>query len=165
MSDGEPHDLTRIVRLQSLVDVERGSDPGYLFRFIYRWYSREFSTPLHEVENLPTEDVLRHYFEVKYEDLSKDEEAWAAEKERMLYPERAAAAAAKEELQDLDDLSFLQHEASKGEPSETKIDQPNLADSLDAMTASVREGVARMKEARPLPDLPDISDDFGGPID
>jgi len=45
----------------------------YNLRHIMRWYSRTFHTPLHMVEDIPLEDVLRHYYEVQFEDLEEPE--------------------------------------------------------------------------------------------
>ena len=42
-------------------------------RRIFRWYSKNFSTPLHEVADLPLEDVLQAYYEDTYERLDKDQ--------------------------------------------------------------------------------------------
>jgi hypothetical protein len=48
-----------------------GGDPLYTYRKIFRWYSRTFSTPLHQVEELPLEDVLRAWYEETLEDLDE----------------------------------------------------------------------------------------------
>ena len=48
-------------------------DPEYVFRHILRWYSRTFSTPLHEVEDLPIDEVMRHFFVVRFEDMDESE--------------------------------------------------------------------------------------------
>ncbi|MDE2425779.1 MAG: hypothetical protein KGO96_07715 [Elusimicrobia bacterium] len=40
----------------------------YLLRRIMRWYSEKFHTPLLEVENIPIEIILQHYFECIYEE-------------------------------------------------------------------------------------------------
>lgn len=50
----------------------REEDAEYRLRFIYRWYSETFNTPLHVVEDLPTEDVLRHFFERRFEEIPED---------------------------------------------------------------------------------------------
>lgn len=41
----------------------------YNLRYIFRWYSVTFHTPLHVVEQLPIEDILQHYYETQYEEL------------------------------------------------------------------------------------------------
>jgi superfamily II RNA helicase len=62
-------DAIRLLAMQAV--VREPSD--YNMRYIFRWYSKEFATPLHVVESLPTEGILRHYFEVNYESLSPED--------------------------------------------------------------------------------------------
>jgi hypothetical protein len=60
------------LRLLALYNVIH--EPGdYNLRFIFRWYSKTFATPLHVVEALPLHDVLIHYFECHYEGLNDSE--------------------------------------------------------------------------------------------
>lgn len=47
--------------------------PDYNLRHIQREYSKKFSTPLHEVVELPIEYVLEHYFEDQFEQLDESE--------------------------------------------------------------------------------------------
>lgn len=47
--------------------------PEYTLRYIFRWYSKTFSTPLHVVPNLVLEDVLLAFFECQYEELNEPE--------------------------------------------------------------------------------------------
>jgi hypothetical protein len=42
-------------------------DGDFLIRRMFRWYSKNFSTPLHEVESLPLADVLTAYYEDTYD--------------------------------------------------------------------------------------------------
>lgn len=44
-------------------------DPEYELRAIYRWYSRTFHTPLHQVAELPLDEVLQNYYEARFEEL------------------------------------------------------------------------------------------------
>ena len=82
-------DLGRAVRCCALEEVlgYQGGKPsvGYFLRRIFRWYSRQFSTPLHEVSSMPLIDVLREYYEARYEELlgaddleslEEDQRAW-----------------------------------------------------------------------------------------
>ncbi len=43
------------------------------FRHIFRWYSKTFHTPLHEVDDLPIEHILLHWYECEYEALEDPE--------------------------------------------------------------------------------------------
>ncbi len=48
-------------------------DGGAILRHLFRWYSKTFHTPLTDVEGLPIEYVLQHYFESQYEELDEDQ--------------------------------------------------------------------------------------------
>ncbi len=62
-------------------------DSEYNRRFIHRWYSRTFHTPLHDVMGLDPEDVLVAYFESNYEEMlekENGEELWETELDFLL---------------------------------------------------------------------------------
>lgn len=59
-------------RLLALKDVLVGT-AEYQHRRILRWYSRTFSTALHDVEQLPLEYVLQHYYESFWEKAEAEE--------------------------------------------------------------------------------------------
>lgn len=64
------------IRVEAFAAVLRGDD-DFQYREIMRWYSREFSTPLPQVEELDREDVLQHYWECHYvEAQEKDPEGF-----------------------------------------------------------------------------------------
>ena len=48
-------------------------DNDAVMRRIFRWYSEKFHTPLHQVEDLPVEDVLLVWFETQFEAMEVDE--------------------------------------------------------------------------------------------
>lgn len=52
----------------ALSSVLEGDDEAFI-RHLFRWYSKTFFTPLAEVELLPLEYILLHYFETQYEEL------------------------------------------------------------------------------------------------
>ena len=66
-------DVYTAIRLNALSAVLSGDEQEYVFRYIFRWYSKTFATPLHLVEELPIEDVLTAYYETKYEDMKEPE--------------------------------------------------------------------------------------------
>ncbi len=70
------------LRLAAFVAVTRGTDPDYYLRRVHRWYSREFHTPLHLVDELSPDDVLRAYFEVNFETMVEGNDQEAVNKER-----------------------------------------------------------------------------------
>jgi primosomal protein N' len=45
----------------------------YYYRYICRWYSKTFHTPLHEVFTLPFQDVILAYFEEGYESMEEED--------------------------------------------------------------------------------------------
>jgi len=64
--------LFKALRLQALRAVT-DPDHDYHIRRIHRWYSKTFSTPLHEVLLLDEEDVLTAYYEDLYENMEEPE--------------------------------------------------------------------------------------------
>lgn len=71
MSDISLSKALRILALKSVLDP----DVDYYYRKIFRWYSKEFHTPLHIVDDLPLEDVLQAYYESRYEDVNNDDDS------------------------------------------------------------------------------------------
>lgn len=65
-------DLLKGIRILAFQSV-KAKDHDYVLRFIARWFSREFHTPLAQVDDMPTEDLLLHFFEAKYEGLDEEE--------------------------------------------------------------------------------------------
>ncbi len=60
------------IRARALLAVLRPDQEANL-RHIFRWYSRTFHTPLHEVDDLPVEEILLHWFEAQFEDMEEPE--------------------------------------------------------------------------------------------
>lgn len=48
-------------------------DEEYFYRFICRWFSKTFATPLMEVYSLDPHTVLLHYFESRMEGMDEEE--------------------------------------------------------------------------------------------
>jgi hypothetical protein len=63
-------DLFEAIEISALKSVLKPDDE-YFLRRIFRWYSEKFHTALHEVEDLPLDDVLTTYFECSFELMSK----------------------------------------------------------------------------------------------
>lgn len=55
----------QIAALRAVIDPDLFAD----FRKICRWFSKNFATPLVEVYDLPSDFVLQHYLEDRYENL------------------------------------------------------------------------------------------------
>lgn len=60
------------LRLSSLRATVKPDHEAQLRR-IFRTYSQKFHTPLHVVEELPVDYVVRHYFESEYSTLTEEE--------------------------------------------------------------------------------------------
>lgn len=58
------------IRVLALASVVK-QNGEYFLRYIFRWYSKEFATPLHVVESLPLEDILMHFYECRYEEMEQ----------------------------------------------------------------------------------------------
>ena len=63
-------DLYEALRLRAIRAVQKPDEGAYL-RYIHRWYSRTFHTPLHVVEELDPVDVLTAFYEQTYEDMEE----------------------------------------------------------------------------------------------
>jgi hypothetical protein len=64
----------QILALRNTIKFDEGAaDHEYALRRIFRWYSKTFYTALHVVETLPLEDILRAWWEQKYEDMTPEE--------------------------------------------------------------------------------------------
>jgi hypothetical protein len=73
--EAEVPNIYRAIERQALASVEEQNGEWFM-RYICRWYSKTFSTPLDSVLDQPEEEVLLAYFEDKFENLvfSSDEE-------------------------------------------------------------------------------------------
>lgn len=63
------YEALRLVALQGAYKPDAESN----VRFVLRWYSKTFHTPLHEVYELPLEDVWLAYYEERYQALEKED--------------------------------------------------------------------------------------------
>jgi hypothetical protein len=153
-------DLIDAIRTQAMLDVMEG-DFLYHYRRICRWFSSKFATPLSEVEELPIEYVLQHFFEEQFESMSKSERRKIALE--MTENETEKKARLKKEKDKTDD-AFLKKIAKQAKKDATeKATKKKLAD--EAAKAHV-EMMANNEMARLVPpkgtpppppvDLPDF---------
>lgn len=105
MARDEDLDLLKAIRVLAF-DAVKNKDSDYLLRHIFRWYSREFHTPLPEVEEMPLEEVLTHFFECRYEGM-EDEDLEAEEKRLAETREERLQREEKEKLDDEDADAFF----------------------------------------------------------
>lgn len=121
------------VRTKALIAVTK-PDVAASMRRIFRWYSREFSTPLHTVDTLPLEDILQAYYEDRYESME----------EPLLEQEMA-------------EMSLTPAERAKVEAAQTEADE-----EFEAMVlAQIKQAEDQAKSGKPdrLPE--DVSVKFG----
>lgn len=64
-------DYLKALRLLAFRSVEK-RDHDYVVRHVCRWYSERFHTPLAEVESIPLENILQHFFEVQVEEMEDE---------------------------------------------------------------------------------------------
>lgn len=82
-------------------------------RSIFRWYSKTFSTPLHEVPDLPLSDVLVAYFEEQYEEMEPAELEYERKQLTMTARDREKAIADEDAAEEdgMDLLREMEEEA------------------------------------------------------
>ena len=111
----------------------------YNLRYIFRWYSQTFNTPLTEVEELPLEDVLQHYWESQYEEL--EDEAQAEEITRLLMPEEKLKRLRREEdAEDAEAFEFgreAEAEAPTMAPVKVTANDP-IQERMDAFREALK---------------------------
>lgn len=91
------------------------ADGDYFLRTVFRWYSKTFSTPLHEVADLPLDDVLLHYWESQYEEMEADEREAVIKRLRETDEERRQREAKDSEAVDADEAWLRQVEQEEQE--------------------------------------------------
>jgi hypothetical protein len=115
-------DIYEAVKINALNAVVN-PDEEYYLRFIFRWYSKTFHTPLHLIPDLPVIDILTAYYEELYEKMEKDDLAHEKLKSSMT-PEEWAEKLKNEEM---DDLAFMETIMSKNKVDSVKVpEQKNI---------------------------------------
>jgi hypothetical protein len=82
------------LQLSAMEAVVRPSRESFE-RYVCRWYSREFSTPLQEVLGIPLEEILQAYYEDNYEKMTEEDRE--AEIERLLETDQEREERAQQE--------------------------------------------------------------------
>jgi len=120
------------LRLVALDNATAEKPPQeYQLRRVFRWYSRTFHTPLHEVWDLPLHDILVHYFEAHYEEM-EDEERSAERDQLVLTPKELRARQRKRDASKADDYLF-EREAETDEVLKFKAAKAPKKGSLGAL--------------------------------
>lgn len=137
----------RLVAMRAVI----GGDDEYNIRYILRWYSRSFHTPLHVVESdLPLEEVLQHYFEVRYEDMPLEERH--QEIQRLLETEEERRR--KRRLEDAedaeaDDFVKLTEKQIQGAP---KTPMAQAASEIQSLAKNMQAAAGSI----PVPTVPEV---------
>jgi succinate dehydrogenase flavin-adding protein (antitoxin of CptAB toxin-antitoxin module) len=126
-------DLLKALRVNAFHAVKH-RDSDYVLRFVQRWYSRTFATPLDDVYDVPVEDLLMHFFEARYEEMEDDD----LDHELMLLTETDAertARLAKEAEEAADDDEFFEEQKAKAKKENKKIEfDPNAEPVIPVKT-------------------------------
>jgi hypothetical protein len=135
----------------NLIALEGAVKPDGLstMRYVMRWYSKTFHTPLHVVVNqVPMEDVWLAFYEEKYQGLSREELQEFIDL-AMETPEEREARLIREAQDEISEASFMKmtEEAAKKQ-AEKK------AETVDP--ASLLSQVPVMNKPLPQASLPDI---------
>ena len=150
----------RIIALKSVLDP----DVDYFHRHVFRWYSKQFHTPLHIVDSLPLEDVLMAYYESRYEDLAGDEDRTRLIEELQELTETDAERWKREmgtvEADKVSDDEFIKKLI---EEEKAKKKKPDVADLKVAEKPSLNLNAKDPEPPRklePFPEMPDIKMSF-----
>lgn len=107
-------DLFTAIQVQAIRDVlafrrdtKVREDSQYPLRRIFRWYSKTFHTPLHEVGDLPMEDVMRAYWEEHFEEMD-EERLETARVDAMKSDEEREAELAAQDLAEAESLEIAE---------------------------------------------------------
>lgn len=149
-----PVDAIRSIALRSFIDPDGEAS----LRRIFRWYSKNFSTPLAEVENLDLEHVLLNYFEAIYEEMEPPEIEAAIAEVLESEEERKARQQVQKRIEASDD-EFLKAAAEEAQ-KEAQKEKEKLENAKKlASTPSLPEPPPEIEE------LPDISVKFDDNLD
>jgi hypothetical protein len=132
----------KTIKNLKILAVRDTINPSYesQYRSICRWFSTTFSVPLPEVEAMPDEYVLRHYYEHIYGELYASENK--NEFIKIAYTLLPGAEAEIEEIAEEDDewekqmLEDLKKEQEKEMASQKHQEKPNLNEEPEQVVRS-----------------------------
>ncbi len=136
-------------------------DGDAVLRNLFRWFSKTFHTPLADVEEMPIEYILQHYFESQYEELEDEDKHNLII--FLLETREEREARKKEEEQDEEDFfNEAQAEAESGlslQESTKKFKKPLIQKaikSLEAIKEAMEEKDISVSFVDDLPDRPSV---------
>ncbi|CAB4127019.1 hypothetical protein UFOVP75_54 [uncultured Caudovirales phage] len=141
-------DVYKAIQLKALANVMLDeSDVEYRIRYISRWYSKTFHTPLSEVDDIPFVVLLQAFFEEKYENES-EAELELLRNALIESDEERKVREAKEAEMAFDDIQFAQ-EFAKAEQARIKKKELAATPERGAEIALVPKKEA-IRETEPL---------------
>ena len=146
-------DLYEAIQQQAMLAVVDPDDDAWIRR-IFRFYSKNFATPLHLVPQLPLEDVMRAYFEELFSNLDEEDREERVEWLLMTPEERRDDRSAEKTLEGRDDafLANLNAEVASGatikRPKEQKrhligTEEKSLPEGMKKLAAHIQRARAR----------------------
>ena len=134
----------RAIQTIALNDIIKGTNSSQIHH-IMRWWSREFSTPLHLVEELPLDYILQHYYEDCYENMSAEKRE--RERESLSLTEEEAIYEVEEADEFLETLKKV--EKKKSQPTIPIADSVKKISPLsDAKTEELKKILADFKDIK-----------------
>lgn len=145
------------LRLLAIRAVQK-PDADSNLRYIHRWYSKTFHTPLHIVSELDPEDVLTAFYETTYEDMEDNERNQEIAELLETDAERTKRLRAKDEAR-ADSFEFAKFTA---EEERRKEDRKRLKDlELKDSRRPFQQAVPETSLPRtPLKDLKELPPDI-----
>jgi hypothetical protein len=127
-----------------------------MYRRIFRWYSKAFSTPLHEVDALPLDDVLLAYWEERFEEM-EDKDLEEIRGDVTEEPEELRQRQLDEDLAEVDIFEMSQEEitAAVKKASQTLVDSvAGLKQKMSDANPLSDRGAPELVPRNALPTLP-----------
>lgn len=159
--------LIDAIQLISIRAVEK-PDGSYFLRRVCRWYSREFNTALHLVEELPVDYVLQHYFESIYEDMDAEERKERIES--LLEPaHKKKERVYQQEMEEMELEEFARFTAQQQKLDESKKEESDGLSNISVPAPGMPIPVSPMREPELVmnkntpPPMPDIRMEFADP--
>jgi hypothetical protein len=156
--DGQTFRALQILALEAVLSEEYEA----LYRRICRWYSREFSTPLVEVEKMLEETVLRTYFEDVYSTLKESGDKGEEKLDEIVQDflssqDKSADAQAEDDewAKQMNEEAARDWEGEKDQQNQSEPQKPNLlGESIDLQGGFDPQD---LKDPSELPDPEDES--------
>lgn len=124
-------------------------DQEYQLRHIFRWYSRNFNTPLYQVEELPLVEVLQAWYECQYESIVHDETREEELLKELLDLSENEEQRRKREMETerkLDDDEQFAKTVEEAEPPPTKKDPGTMQELVEEVKSRQDMDIPKRKK-------------------